>query len=125
LLVGSCIKKISPGIAGTLFGSGYAGLGIQQIVQIEITPQNGPQNGEKPRKAVRPRGEMGKVTQNQMHQQANPHLPTHGTGAMAEKVSQLQGLFDFLEKCFNVPSTGFQSFLMHRTNPQALQCHVH
>ena len=28
MLGGSCIKKLSPGIAGTLFGSGYAGLGI-------------------------------------------------------------------------------------------------
>ena len=36
MLGGSCIKKLSPGIAGTLFGSGYAGLGLLEKVDFVL-----------------------------------------------------------------------------------------
>ncbi|PIV16354.1 MAG: hypothetical protein COS42_10625, partial [Flavobacteriales bacterium CG03_land_8_20_14_0_80_35_15] len=51
-------------------------IGIQQIIQIKVSPQNSPQNGKESCKTMCPRGEMGKVTQKQMHQETNPHLPT-------------------------------------------------
>ena len=83
-------------------------IGIQQIVQVKIAPQNRPQNGKESRKTVCPRRKMSEVTQKQVHQQANPYLPTDSIGAVAPKVGQLQRLLDLFEKHFDVPPTSIE-----------------
>ena len=48
------------------------------------------------------------ITDEQVSQQACPDLPLHSVGVVAEKIGQLNGLFDFLEEDFNVPATSIQ-----------------
>jgi len=49
--------------------------------------------------------EAGQVPQKQMHQQADPDLPLHGIGIVAQEVRQLERLFDFLEKHLDLPAS--------------------
>lgn len=72
------------------------------------TPQNSSDNREQTSEAVLPGMRECKITNEQVGQQACPDLPLHSVGVVAEKISQLNGLFDFLEEHLNVPATSIQ-----------------
>ena len=52
-----------------------------------------------------PLRQKGQIPQQEINEQGRPHLPPHGVGAGAQKVSQLERLFDLLEEHFNLSAT--------------------
>ena len=46
--------------------------------------------------------------QQHIGQERRPHLPAHRVGVVSEEVSQLESLFDLLEKDFDFPSAPIQ-----------------
>ena len=104
-------------------GSGCP-IGIQQIHKFKVSPQHRPNYREQSCETMTPRTQMGKIAQQQMHQQPHPHLPTHRIGAMSQEIRQLQGLFDLFEKHFNIPTTTVK--LRHRPcTPCQVVCQKH
>ena len=55
-----------------------------------------------------PVGKETHIPQQQVGQQRRPNLPANGVGAGAQKVGQLQRLFDLLEENFNRPTAAVQ-----------------
>jgi len=48
------------------------------------------------------------VAQQQIQQQRRPDLPPHGILAVAQKIPQLQGLFDLPKELLNLPAATIQ-----------------
>ena len=73
-----------------------------------MLPQCRADQGEEAGKAVRPLTQPGAEAQQDIGQQRRPDLPAHGVGAVAQKVGQLEGLFEFLEEGFDAPAAAIQ-----------------
>src|ERR1039458_3269155 len=84
-------------------------LAFQEAAQIEFLPEGRADEGEEAGKTVAPLAQPGAEAQQHIGQQGRPDLPAHGVGAVAQKVSQLEGLFEFLEESFDARAPAIQS----------------
>src|SRR5512141_1239275 len=55
-----------------------------------------------------PVGKETEIAQQQVGKQRRPNLPANRVGASAQKVGQLQRLFDLLEEHFDLPTAAIQ-----------------
>ena len=55
-----------------------------------------------------PSGEITQIAQQNVSQQRRPHLPAHRIGVVPQKIRQLQGLLDLLEKHFDLPAAAVE-----------------
>jgi hypothetical protein len=83
-------------------------IGLQEACQIPSTPEGAPQQGEKPGEAMTPVMQERLETKEHIDQQGCPYLPAHGIGAVAQEISQLQGLLDLLEEGFDGPAAAVE-----------------
>src|SRR5664279_5855372 len=81
---------------------------FQQAAEFAVLPESRADQGEEPGEAVRPLAQMGGEAQEHIGQQRRPDLPFDGVGAVTQEVSQLQGLFEFLEEEFDAPAAAVE-----------------
>lgn len=67
-------------------------IAIQQLAQMPTAPEARTHHREQPREAMPPAMQIREIAQQQMNQQSDPDLPTHGIGVVAEEVGQRQRL---------------------------------
>lgn len=77
---------------------------FEQAAQFEFLPQRRAQQGEEPDEAVAPLAQPRAEAQQDVRQERRPHLPAHRIGRVAQKVRQLEGLFELLEEDLNFPA---------------------
>ena len=77
----------------------------QQFAQGHFIPKDPANQGAQPAEAVSPIAHVAMVAQQHVNEQCRPHLPAHRVGIVAEKIAQLEILFDLLEKHFDLPAT--------------------
>ena len=77
---------------------------FQEIAQVQMLPKRGAKEGEKAGEAACPTREIGLEAQEQIAKQGAPDLPAHGIGAVAQKIGQLECLFDLLEEDLDGPA---------------------
>ena len=83
-------------------------IAFEQAAPGQFLPQGRTHQGEEPGEAVAPLAEAGPEAQKQVNQQCRPHLPAHGVGVVAEKVGQLEGLFEFFKKDLDAPAAAVE-----------------
>ena len=71
---------------------------FEQAAEFEFLPQGRAQQGKEAGEAVAPLAQPGTEAQEDIGQQGRPHLPAHRIGGVAQKVRQLEGLFDLFEE---------------------------
>src|SRR5208282_2421315 len=81
---------------------------FQQAAEFPVLPECRADQGEEPGEAVIPLSEPGAEAQQDISQQGGPDLPFDGIGAVAQEVGQLEGLFEFLEECFDAPAAAIE-----------------
>ena len=81
---------------------------FEQTAEFPFLPEGRTDQGKEAREAVAPLAQMGAEAQQHIGQQRRPDLPFNGPLAVAEKVSQLEGLFEFLEEGFDAPAAAIQ-----------------
>src|SRR5882724_11114921 len=79
-------------------------IAAEQTQHVPLFPQRRANERKEPAKAVVPVRKERQITQEQIDQQGGPHLPAHRIGGGAEKIRQLQGLFDLFEEDFDLPA---------------------
>src|ERR1017187_10694977 len=81
---------------------------FEQAAEFEFLPQGRAQQCKEPGEAVVPLAQPGTEAQQRIGQQRRPHLPTHRVGGVAEKVRQLEGLFDLFEEYLDAPAAAVE-----------------
>ena len=81
---------------------------FEQVGPIPSLPEGRSQEREETSEAVAPLAQEGAEAQEEIDQQRGPHLPAHGVGVVAEKVGQLEGLFEFLEEHLDAPAAAIE-----------------
>jgi hypothetical protein len=71
---------------------------FEQAAEFEFLPQGRAQQGKEAGEAVAPLAQPGTEAQEDIGQQGRPHLPADRIGGVAQKVRQLEGLFDLFEE---------------------------
>ena len=85
-------------------------MAFEQTAPFQPLPQGRAREHGEAREAVVPLAEEDAEAQQQIEgQQLDPHLPTHGVGVVAEKVSQSVGLLEFLEGQFDAPPASIKA----------------
>ena len=83
-------------------------IALQKAAQFQFLPEGRADQCKEPGKAVAPLAQVGAETQEDIGQQRRPHLPFDGVGVVAEKVGQLEGLFEFLEEDLDAPAAAVE-----------------
>lgn len=96
------------GLAEKSSAAGGCPTAFQETAQIQFLPERRAEQGEEPGETVAPSTQPGAEAQEHVSQERRPELPTHGVGAVAQKVGQLQGLLEFLEEGFDAPAAAIQ-----------------
>ena len=76
---------------------------FEESEQALLQPEAAANHAREPREAVPPLCEMPYVSQQQMRDEACPHLPLHGVLAVADEVVYLAGLLEFPEERLDAP----------------------
>lgn len=76
----------------------------QGAEQIDFHPYGGPDGADKTGKAQCPLRHVLDEPQEQVGEQSNPNLPLNRLFVVADKISELEGLLEFLEERLNGPS---------------------
>ena len=96
------------GLAEEATAAGGCPTAFQKTAQIQFLPEGRADQGEKACETVAPPSQPGAEAQQHIGQQGRPDLPAHGVGVVAQKVGQLQGLFEFLEEGFDAPTAAIE-----------------
>ena len=81
---------------------------VRQIEKSEAVPEHAAHEREQTGEAVRPLADEGDVSEQNEQQQGGPQLPTDGMFGMAEKIADLEGLLDLLEKHLDAPAAAVE-----------------
>ena len=83
-------------------------IAFQKAAQFQFLPQRGANQGKEPGETVAPLPQKGAEAQEDISQQRGPDLPFDSVGAVTQKISQLEGLFEFLEEDLDAPTAAIQ-----------------
>ena len=81
---------------------------VRQIEKPETVPEHAAHERKQPGEAVRPLADKGNVSEQNEQQQGGPQLPTDGLLGMPEKIADLEGLLDLLEKHLDAPAAAVE-----------------
>lgn len=81
---------------------------FEQVAQFAVLPEGRADQGEEAGEAVTPFSQPGAEAQQHIRQQGGPDLPFDGAFAVAEEISQLEGLLEFLEEDFDGPAAAVE-----------------
>ena len=81
---------------------------VRQIEKLEAVPEHAAHERKQPGEAVRPLADKGNVSEQNEQQQGGPQLPTDGLLGMPEKIADLEGLLDLLEKHLDAPAAAVE-----------------
>jgi len=77
---------------------------VSQIEETEAIPEDAAHECKQSCEAVRPLADESDVSEQNQQQQGGPQLPADGLLGMAEKIADLEGLLDLLEKHLDAPA---------------------
>ena len=96
------------GLAQETTTAGGCPTALQEAAQVEFLPEGRAEQSKEAGKTVGPASQPSAEAQEDISQECRPDLPAHGVGVVAQKVGQLQGLFEFLEEGFDAPTAAIQ-----------------
>ena len=83
-------------------------IAFQEAAQFQFLPQGRADQCKESGKTVAPLAQVRTEAQEHIGQERRPDLPFNGVGVVAEEVSQLQGLFEFLEEDLDAPTAAVE-----------------
>jgi hypothetical protein len=95
--------------------TGYP-IDFEQAAEFKFLPQGRAQQGKESGEAVAPLAQPSAEAQEHIGQQGRPHLPAHRVGGIAQKIRQLEGLFDLFEEHLDVPTAAVKNTIS-RSSP--------